>query len=482
MKSTVFYVILFFLLLQISPQCFCAALRAPIPRRVASILATFEEMEGGGTESESITPEARTDKEVAAGPEPEIDILMPSKELLVGDGDDGLIKEVREALEEVTQQKTITKALDKWLHVKELLSDDYSQYSSQYFFLVWSEFVTQCLQYDMAHGMHHKDKIMHTLFDTTFEPPNINEYYRAWLEHISGHKSRYPVFDRGKNKFTAEHSRLRDLLNTYDESILVNTKAQIRQREEEITRWNEFLNRLTDKKARIFYRRDFIFYFVAGPIFSGTRINQTTESILKKFEDPIEELRQREQLTKLYKIHIMPTLGEEHTRETIRRIVEKANADPAFSSLISTLKFSFNYDRAVFIDSQLFPRIVVYPSEGQENAQRLAQELLELLRGIPELRLDTIPEDQQRLAHEYGIHTALPRYNLKFEDKIYYAQGNADEKINPDIRQFFSEENNFAIYKRDFLANSRACKKTESLSPYEEAVCMEKNFHLYPEI
>jgi hypothetical protein len=164
----------------------------------------------------------------------------------------------------------------------------------------------------------------------------------------------------------------------------------------------------------------------------------------KKFLVPSEmDIRYRNRLVRIYKIHLMPAHGR--SAEVVSRIFDRALVDEQFSESIDQVKYLKNDIEPVIVDEMVLPRIVIYLAPGQRRARRFVRKLAEMLSDIP------------------GLEGVEPRFNMKYNDLIYYAQGNADNKTviiertetaldGKQIKDIcFDPERNFALYKTDFI-------------------------------
>lgn len=130
-----------------------------------------------------------------------------------------------------------------------------------------------------------------------------------------------------------------------------------------------------------------------------------------------------------YKIHLMPQDSE--MMPVFKKIIDMMQNDPEFNRLTHTVKFYPSYNetdeqvkeskqRETIKGSNQFvmPRVVIYPPNGKENAQKLLNYLYGKLKEFKGL----------------GIK---PRFNDKTTDLIYVAQGDADDKKNSDYDQYY---------------------------------------------
>lgn len=168
----------------------------------------------------------------------------------------------------------------------------------------------------------------------------------------------------------------------------------------------------------------------------------------RSFSAPSEmDINYRKILVEIYKIHLMPAHGR--SSEVVSRIFDRALVDGYFSASIDQVKYLKNDREVVTVDEMVLPKVVIYLSPGQDRAKRFVQQLAEMLRDIP------------------GLEGIGPRFNMKYNNLIYYAQGNADNKTKfvsetgteldgQQIKDIcFDPASNFALYKTDFIPGIR---------------------------
>lgn len=125
-----------------------------------------------------------------------------------------------------------------------------------------------------------------------------------------------------------------------------------------------------------------------------------------------------------YKIHLMPQGDPTQTIVTLLTLLKK---DPELQHLIAAFKVMVK-DKLV-VNGVYYPRIVVYPAQGKENAQKALNKLYAGLKDIKGLGL-------------------RPRYNAKVNDLIWVAQGDSGYK-NQSKYQVYFEAPTFRYFKPD---------------------------------
>lgn len=149
-------------------------------------------------------------------------------------------------------------------------------------------------------------------------------------------------------------------------------------------------------------------------------------------------------MTGLYKIHLMPK--EKEIDPIIWQILKEAEQDDSLRNLINGFKVKYNtakqhHWRGFYYQfySQKYwqwpyetmPSIVIYPAGGKENAQHLLEKLKIILK-------------------DFKGSNVLPRYNIRVNPLIYYAQLDADLKKGP-VLNYFDKEYNYAILENNFI-------------------------------
>lgn len=149
----------------------------------------------------------------------------------------------------------------------------------------------------------------------------------------------------------------------------------------------------------------------------------------------LDEFKQR--LAGHYKIHMMPQ--EKDVLKVVQMLMKSLKEDDELGALIDKFKIKADLSLQYQNDNKESPYalIVIYPAEGKDKVQKLLDKLLIFFKGIKGLDV-------------------IPRYNLKVNDLIFYAQGDADyKKPNKNGEQsafikYFDKNKNYALYKDDF--------------------------------
>lgn len=144
----------------------------------------------------------------------------------------------------------------------------------------------------------------------------------------------------------------------------------------------------------------------------------------------------KQKLIGLYKIHLMPR--EHEILKMTKILIESIIKDTELQSLISDFKLVNSYlQESKDKLGNLLPLMVIYPSKGQENAQKLVNKLVLLFKDIQ------------------GSGN-VPRYSTSVKEHknlISYAQADADYKNNylEKLDHYFDKSTNYALYRPDFL-------------------------------
>lgn len=121
---------------------------------------------------------------------------------------------------------------------------------------------------------------------------------------------------------------------------------------------------------------------------------------------------QKKDAAQIYKIHLMPKPDDMPV--ILIRVLEEVQKNPTFANLIAYFKIKYNLKELKDNYGQTLPVMVLYPSNGKDNAQQLLNIVYSLFKDMQGLDI-------------------TPRYNQKVTDLIYFAQGNADDK-NDSLR------------------------------------------------
>ena len=162
--------------------------------------------------------------------------------------------------------------------------------------------------------------------------------------------------------------------------------------------------------------------------------------------DLVQQLKDEAKiLTGQYKIHLMPK-NEEDILIIIENLLDSLKKNTDFANSVSSLKFrvgvNFSGSKEEIAKrlsnppskrnpegTGILPIIVIYPADGQNNAQTVLDYVYKLFKNIPGI----------------GI---TPRFNEKITSLIYYAQGDADYKIPPSAAKYYTVDKKF--YNPDF--------------------------------
>lgn len=125
-----------------------------------------------------------------------------------------------------------------------------------------------------------------------------------------------------------------------------------------------------------------------------------------------------------YKIHLMPQGDLTPTIVTLLTLLKK---DPEMQDLIAAFKVMVT-DKVV-VNGVGYPRVVIYPAKGKQNAQRALNKLYAGLKEIKGL----------------GIK---PLFNKKVTDLIWIAQGDSNYKKYSQYKQYF-EQPKLVYFRKD---------------------------------
>lgn len=159
-----------------------------------------------------------------------------------------------------------------------------------------------------------------------------------------------------------------------------------------------------------------------------------------KLKDMIEGKQElREDMVKQYKMHLMPK--KENMFDSMFTLLYALKRTPKLPKLINRFKCQINLDESLDDKSydpnkEVFPRIIIYAADGQDNAQKLLTKLMEIFKG------------------EKGLGIP-PRFNaIVGEDgKIFYGHGDGDVKIDTKGKEHFAPW--LVHYKADFTGTVR---------------------------
>jgi hypothetical protein len=172
-------------------------------------------------------------------------------------------------------------------------------------------------------------------------------------------------------------------------------------------------------------------------LFKGKRDNVSIRTldrgIIGADEKDINDLKKT--LAGQYKIHLMPKDEDMDTIITI--LVNAIKNDKELQNLISDIKIhndiSHDISRAAR-NEPVFARIVIYPSDGKKNAQKLLNKLYTLFKGKEGLNI-------------------TPRFNAKLTSLIYVSQGDADYKLEAKYDKYYELPSKVYYNKTYLLPN-----------------------------
>jgi hypothetical protein len=150
--------------------------------------------------------------------------------------------------------------------------------------------------------------------------------------------------------------------------------------------------------------------------------NRVVSAELKKKikQDSIVHLAQE------YKIHLQPK--PEYQISVIEELIKLLKLNPEFSSCIDTWKAIIPYSNV--ISDMKLPAVVIYPVKGEKCARYALNTIIKHFNqfNIKEIGLDI-----------------TPRYNAKYNELIYWANGSGDHKKMLPEKYFTSNEKIFYV-------------------------------------
>lgn len=160
-----------------------------------------------------------------------------------------------------------------------------------------------------------------------------------------------------------------------------------------------------------------------------------------------EDENLREQLAQQYKIHLMPR-DEKHAVEIMRILSAEFHTNRELCNKTSMFKI---YEGSVKLVSEMMedvnPLIVIYPSDGKENAEWVKDKICEMFKDVEGLN-------------------KCPRGNKQVTSLIYYSQSDGDAKKSSRTKTFFSGGGVHFKWsfiksgeKRDFSLSTSSCLK-----------------------
>jgi len=170
----------------------------------------------------------------------------------------------------------------------------------------------------------------------------------------------------------------------------------------------------------------------------GQLLSQLARKNIKK--DQQDRLDKDDKLKKTlvghYKIHLMPK--EKDLIPVFQTLIDALKNDDELCSLIYKFKIAPLYNvkkgEPYVIRNKLgdvMPLIVIYAAEGQDKVQLLLDKLIKIFK-------------------DFEGQDIAPRFNLKVNDLIFYAQGDGDYKKEPWL-EYFDKDKNYALYTEDFV-------------------------------
>lgn len=138
----------------------------------------------------------------------------------------------------------------------------------------------------------------------------------------------------------------------------------------------------------------------------------------------------------------MPKNAEDFMK-ILEQFFKALEANPLLQEIIASFKVKDNLDFqessqalkdaliAKYEIDKVPPIIVIYPTIGKENAQFALDSIYALFKNVEGLDL-------------------TPRFNEKITNLIYYAQGNANEKMDTLGEKYFTEDK--IVYIPDFVS------------------------------
>lgn len=284
----------------------------------------------------------------------------------------------------------------------------------------------------------------------------LPEQYHPLLWAVIEEKIKLPLFKKENKTIVQDEISSDYVINWYAPLITSGDKV--------ILKGKEFEGRLhvgwllcscmayAEGLLSYYYRQNIFFKNSRTSLFKGKRLykkHSEKTCNLKAYADKKYTLcggkeHFEQALVGYYKIHIMP--HDEDVLKVVERIIQALKDDKDMQKLIDGLKIygllSSN-NKLTLTTSKLFPAeqywpaIVIYPSWGQENVQKLLGILIVVLK-------------------DFKGSDHLPRYNLKVNDLIFYAQGDADHKMDDTLREtYFDGSSNYALYKDDITGKKQ---------------------------
>ena len=161
--------------------------------------------------------------------------------------------------------------------------------------------------------------------------------------------------------------------------------------------------------------------------FFGNRSDVNLSHVVGSSKKHVAE-KNKKILANLYKIHLMPK--DKNGEALVKKLLQTFAQEEGLRKKISDMKVYLRFNKTMEqykqaqkkkkpFNTMVFPRVVVYPAEGKENAQELLNELYKILP-----------------TSEFPGLGIRPRFNAKVNDLIYIAQGDADYKTELDAEYY----------------------------------------------
>ena len=149
-----------------------------------------------------------------------------------------------------------------------------------------------------------------------------------------------------------------------------------------------------------------------------------------------------------YKIHLMPA-STRQLQEILEILQKDYVNNERLQQSLQALKYfkqaalpTFNYSLENLLAHNnadtVLPILVLYPKTGKEHAQYVLDRVFELFKD----------SQSGNPNHPHGLGIT-PRYNIRVDDLIYYAQGNGDEKNRKEFAKYFKHPEKY-FYADDF--------------------------------
>lgn len=159
-------------------------------------------------------------------------------------------------------------------------------------------------------------------------------------------------------------------------------------------------------------------------------------------KDSTSKLLLKEKLVGAYKLHLMPKLSDFYL--VTKKFLTELRSNSELQNLINDFKIidSVSDSEILKNSTKIFPRVVIYPASGKQNSEKLLKILIRLFERVQ------------------GLNVA-PRFNKQITSLLFYAQGDADDKLDllenkyPIKPYDIFEYPDMALYKKDFTGIQR---------------------------